>query len=308
MKSLFPHQAMAVTAVSVFLALGLWVIGCSSGSDDPVPVVPESGCVACPNPDCHIPHETFASCAYPSSPGENTGRRAIALGGSVVMGVACYLETGEARCGFIPALERLAGMQIANFGQQYFSTAAAVGGLVPYARIDTSVSVNPDMTRAYVMLGGNDIIQYLMFHVAQAPHPEDGCLRTPAVEAQMEKTLGNLRLVVERYRVHHGIPQVVVGSNPPVGETSNACNSCRLWAERTCGDCSQCLNELLGTWSDMVADMVVDMGGADAGIYFADHFNSFPEPITQCSLFCDCPHPNCIGHDLLADIWHAAVP
>jgi hypothetical protein len=286
----------------------LWFLAAGQGcSSDPDPVGPETGCVVCPNPDCHIPQETFASCAYPANPQENTGREAITIGGSVVLGVACYEETGGARCGFIPALEELTGMQIANFGQQYFTAAAAVGGLVPYARVDNSVRLNPDATRVYLLLGGNDVIQYFLAHVDQAPLPEDGCLLKQAVQEQMRNILSDVRLVVERYRTYHGIPEVVVGSQPPVGESSRACNSCRLWAEKYCGNCSQCLNELLGTWSDLVAGMVNDMGGAAAGIFFADHFHGFPEDPGQCALFCDCPHPNCIGHDLMAGIWDAAM-
>jgi hypothetical protein len=263
--------------------------------------------VVCPNPDCHIPHETFASCGFPATPDENTGKDAVAIGGSVVLGTACYGEAGGAQCGFIPALEEFTGLQIANFGQQYFTAAAAVGGLVPYARVDNSVRVNPDTVRAYVLLGGNDAIQYLLTHVDQAPMPDDGCRLFEPVLAQMQKILADVRRVVERYRVHHGVPEVVVGSQPPLGESSNACNSCRVWAERFCGDCSQCLNELLGAWSEMVAGMVAEMGGPAAGIYFADHYHGFPEDPGECLLFCDCPHPNCIGHNRMAEIWHGAV-
>jgi len=296
---------LAAPALLLILLLGPVGTGCSS--DDEAAGGPDPGCVVCANPDCHIPHETFASCSYPASPGENTGRDAVTIGGSVVLGVACYLEPGGAACGFIPFLEELTGLEIANFGRQYFTAAAAVGGLVPYARVDNSVRVNPEAVRAYVLLGGNDVIQYFLAHVDEAPVPEDGCLLRQSVVDQMEKVLGNVRKVVERYRVFHGIPEVVVGSQPPVGESSRACNSCRLWAEQYCGDCSQCLNEVLGAWSDMVAGMVAELGGPAAGIFFADHFHGFPEDPRQCELFCDCPHPNCIGQERMAEIWYEAT-
>lgn len=292
--------------VGLSLLFIAWAPGCSSG--DPEKEGPDPGCVVCPNPDCHIPHETFASCAFPANPQENTGKDAIAIGGSVVLGAACIRELGGARCGFIPALEGLTGLEIANFGQQYFTAAVAVRGLVPYARVDRSVQTNPNAVRAYVLLGGNDVIQYLVTHVDEAPLPEDGCLLKEPVMEHLRKVLADVRLVVERYRAYHGVREVVVGSQPPVEPSSRACNSCRLWAESFCGDCSQCMNKLLGTWAEMVAGMVTEMGGPAAGIFFADHFHAFPEDPGECELFCDCPHPNCIGHDLMAEIWYGAVP
>jgi len=303
----FPGKRHLGAPSAAFLAAVLALAGAGCSSDGQGGAGPEPECVVCPNPDCHVPHESFASCSYPASRDQNTGREAVVIGGSVVLGVACYREPGGAACGFVPGLERLTGLGVANFGQPYFTAAAAVGGLVPYARVDTSVRVNPDAVRAYVLLGGNDVIQYFVTHVDQAPRPGDGCRLKPAAVEEMEKTLGNVRRVVERYRLHHGVPEVVVGSQPPVGEASRACNSCRMWAERTCGDCSQCLNEVLGTWSDMAAGMVAELGGPAAGIFFADHFHGFPEDPGECELYCDCPHPNCIGQDLMAEIWYEAT-
>ncbi len=206
---------LAVLAVSLAVLIGTGGPGCSS--DDSENGGEDTGCVICPNPDCHIPHESFASCNFPASRDENTGKDALTIGGSVVLGAACLGGEGGAQCGFIPALEKLTGLEIANFGQQYFTAASAVGGLVPYQRVDTSARVNPDAVRAYVLLGGNDVIQYFLTHLDQAPLPEDGCLLKQPVIQAMQKTLGDVRLVVERYRVHHGIPEVVVGSQPPVG-------------------------------------------------------------------------------------------
>ena len=249
-------------------------------------------------------------CTWPGNEEDNSGKESITIGGSLVEGWTCYMTDSGRQCGFIGELEKLSGMEIANFAYKGASTKGVVEGEqgVPFSRVDASVTNNPDAKRVYILIGGNDIFNFVKDNIDLAPRPGDDCRLNEAVAGMMEETIRNLRLIIERYRVFHGIQQVVVGSSPPMEEQSDTCFSCKQLMELfSCNQCHLCLNEMLGVWADMLEDLAAEMGGAGAGIFYADHFSAFPQDPSACSLYCDCAHLNCGAFMKMAEVWNDSV-
>ena len=274
MKSTGKCTSLVLVIGVLAVVLGTSLAGCSS-DDDPVLSVwnEEYGCYQCITADCDRPNEDYLQCIYPFNKEQNVGKQAIAMGGSNVMGVGCYHETAEGpQCGFVPALEARTGMEIANFGFPYLSAGMAS---TIWTRVDRSARLNPDATRVYLMTGGNDLIQAFLLHRGEAPLPETGCELSDWVVGMIDKTLDDVRRIVERYKKRHKIPQIVVASTAPIGEDSLGCNSCASQIRPICGDCVYCINQLLGYWSERLNALLDSMGGAEAGIYFADMYSGF---------------------------------
>lgn len=262
----------------------------------------------CPNQECSTPKESFANCVYPNNPQENTNKKYIVFGPSSAAGGWCYEKDGVLKCGFIQRLEELTGEQIANFSLAALTASGEVEN--GYTRLDESLSNNPDAERVYLILGGVDLVHHLFDYPEEAPRPSTDCQIDPGATL-LTDTVDNVRLLVLRYK-ESGIQDVIVGSFPPVEESADHSFSCKSGAESHGADPSwrvhECLNEVLESFSFLLYAMVQDLGGPAAGIHFADHFHGFPTNPSECSLFCDCGHLNCTGHDLLADIFYSAGP
>lgn len=262
----------------------------------------------CPNQECWTQREEFAECVYPNSPQENTNKRYIVLGPSMAAGGWCHKKDGVLKCGFIQKLEELTGEEIANFSL----AALTAKGLVEdgYGRLNESVSNNPGAQRVYVMAGGVEIIHFFFDHPEEAPRPSTGCQLDP-LESLLSETIANLRLLVLQYK-QLGVQEVIVSSFPPVEESAGHALSCKAAILTKGADpdwrLHECLNEGLEYYAFLIQAMVQDLGGTGAGIRFADPFHAFPIDPSECSLFCDCGHPNCEGHDLIAEALYAAAP
>ncbi len=298
--------------------LGVCSTACSDDSDgwpssscSPPDYSGYEDCSVCSRPECCVDGFVNPACNYPDNLPDNTDQGAVAIGGSVVMGCCCFAwgtASSPFRCGFIPCLEELTGRQIANFGKQGQTIASEVNGLKKFVHVDTSIAVNPNATRVYILMGANDVILNLLRNAPDFPRPGNCCRLSDELIEPLRNTVSGMQRIVERYRVHHGVPQVVVASQPPVEEGSDAPKSCKTWTSEFCSDCYLCINEVLEVWSLMLADMVHALDGPENGIFFADLYRAFPQDPTECSLYCDCVHPNCIGMERIAEALHEAVP
>jgi len=254
----------------------------------------------------------------------NMNKEVIVYGDSYVAGYNCLEQEGLERCGFVRKLEALLGTEIANFGVATLRAEEEVNGNwtrrmklqeppyeckitgcgTPFSRVIQSVEKNPEATRAYVHIGGNDILLEAVGHIFNLPKPPQ-CLLDPVILGFLDEIVCNVRQIVEVYR-ELGVAEVVVGSLAPVEADS------RMWCCRIglfCGQCNLCINAILEAFSDKLSDMVESMGGEGGGVYFADHFHEveFQEP-DGCELHCNYIHMNCAGLDQLADIWYSALP
>ncbi len=269
-----------------------------------------NGC--CPQPECkNLDTSQFQQCIFDFNPVENSNKDHICFGDSIAVGGWC-----SSTCGFIEELERLTDTEIANFGIGGHTADKEVGGwkhkkrgnFEPFARVDLSVEKNPGARRVYMHIGGNDLQYFLRQNPAEAPVPADDCFISDALAVKMVEITENVRLIAERYRYFHEIPEVVIGSVHPIEETAVHGLSCKEMFQACSGQgCHLCLNELLEYFSFVLEDMTEAMGGAEEGIYFADHFHEFPEAPGPCSVCCDCLHLNCQGHIMMAQIWYDAT-
>ena len=262
----------------------------------------------CPQDECFTSKQSFANCVYPNNPQENTNKKYIVFGPSSAAGGWCYEKDGILKCGFIQRLEELTGEQIANFSLAALTASDQVAN--GYAWLDESLTNNPDAERVYLIMGGVDLIHYFFDHPEEAPRPSADCQIDPGATL-LTDTVDNVRLLVLHYK-ENGIQDVIVGSFPPVEELADHMYSCKAGAENNGADplwrVQECFNEVLEEFSFLLFAMVQELGGAAAGIHFADHFHGFPANPAECSLFCDCAHLNCTGHDLMAEIFYNAKP
>jgi len=258
----------------------------------------------CPQPECRNTADgQFLPCVFEGDDAGNSGKPHVNFGDSVAVGGWC-----SGNCGYIGRLEQLTSTEIANFGIAGHTAEDEVNG--GFARVDESMTHNPGATRAYIHIGGNDLQYWIRAHTTQAPLPADGCAVGPDLQTEMEETVAYVRQIAQRYRVDHGVAEVVIGSVHPVEEAAQHKLSCQAFFKNWGCDPTayECLNELLELYSDGVQAMVDSLGGPAAGYHFADHFQGFAADPPECSISCDCVHLNCCGHDTMADIWYAAAP
>lgn len=262
----------------------------------------------CSQDECFTQKEAFANCVYPNNPQENTNKKYVLLGPSSAAGGWCYEKDGVQKCGFVQRLEELTGEQVANFSLAALTVSDQVEN--GYVWLDESLANNPDAERVYLIMGGVDLIHHALDHPEEAPRPSTGCQIDPEATL-LTDTVDNVRLLILHY-MENGIQDIVVGSFPPVEELADHSFSCKQGVENKGADplwrINECFNEVLEEFSFLLFAMVQDLGGAAAGIHFADHFHGFPANPSECSLFCDCGHLNCTGHDLMAEIFYSARP
>ena len=254
----------------------------------------------------------------------NMNRRVIAYGDSYVAGYNCLEQEGVEKCGFVRRLEALLATEIANFGVATLRAEEEVTGDwsrrmtlhappgecrvtgcgTPFSRVIQSVEKNPGATRAYVHIGGNDILMDAFLHLPSLPKPPR-CRLTLPVLRFIDEIVSDVRQIVEVYQAL-GVAEVVVGSLAPVeGDSRRWC--CRVG--QFCGRCHLCVNTMLEAFSFGLADMVESLGGADSGVYFADHFHGIVlQDPDGCELHCDFIHLNCNGLDQIAETWYQALP
>ena len=278
------------------------------------------GC--CPQQECGVllNDSGYRQCVYWGNTSENSNRRVVNFGDSVAVGASCLQKSGIAvtRCGYIQPLEaKLGGTQIANFSTGDYTALAEVNS--GFSFVHQSVDHNPDVKRVYMHIGANDAKNYIETHCAQFPMAFNP--GTQACEwvgepypsewyAELSVIVGNVRSIVQEYQTYGNpgiVREIIVGSLHPVEETGDHLGGCRGICPGT--QHYRCLNEILETAAVELENMVASLGGASAGVYYADHFHDFPvqEP-APCSISCDCAHPNCHGHDLMAQIWYDALP
>ncbi len=262
----------------------------------------------CPNRECYTLQGAFANCVYPGNPEENTNKKYILLGPSSAAGGWCYQKDGVVKCGLIQRLEELTGEQIANFSLAALTASGVVEN--GYGRLDDSLLLNPGAERVYLMMGGYDVVSYFYDHPEEAPRPGANCHFDPCAPF-LTDVIDSVRLLALRYK-ENGIQELIVSSFPPVEELGDHPFSCKSVAVNRGAEAAwlinECFNEVLEALSFLLYDMVQELGGAEAGIHFADPYHEFPAEPAECSLYCDCGHLNCEGHDLMAEIFHDALP
>ena len=293
MNWMMPHRRICLA--SCFVAWGVILL------------IGQLSCT-CPQDECFTPKQSFANCVYPNNPQENTNKKYVVFGPSSAAGGWCYEKDGVVKCGFIQRLEELTGEQIANFSLAALTASDQVEN--GYVWLDESLANNPDAERVYLIMGGVDLIHHVFDHPEEAPRPNTGCQIDPGATL-LTDTVDNVRLLVLHYK-ENGIQDVIVGSFPPVEESADHPFSCKSGTESRGADplwrVHECYNEVLEEFSFLLFAMVQELGGAAAGIHFADQFHGFPTNPSECSFFCDCGHLNCTGHDLMAEIFYSAEP
>jgi len=252
---------------------------------------------------------------------ENMNKDVIVFGDSIVSGYNCLEKDGVKKCGFVSSLENLLGREVADFGLISFMAqqevqggwslpiemgggTCVVSGSAPFSRTHESLEKNPAASLVFVHIGANDVFNYAFSHLSEFPRPP-ACVVTSGFLSALDTIVSNVRAIVEEYK-RLGVPQVVVGSFPPVEE--NSYDWC-TFAGPLCGTCYLCVNDLFEVFSDKLATMVQAMGGGEAGVFFADHFHGIllPNPYTGCDLHCTHVHLNCLAYEQMAEIWASAI-
>ena len=165
-----------------------------------------------PQPDCRteelwpcIEREGLLEGATPSQVNSDF----IAFGDSISVGGKCI-----STCGFINGLEAATGKKVANFGIAGHMAHNEVDGWElwgeykePYWRVEQSIAFNPTATRAYVHIGGNDLIDCRFgdsppaaCHEILWPDDPPVCTMDASVEGYMASITNKVKLIVQHYK------------------------------------------------------------------------------------------------------------
>jgi hypothetical protein len=291
----------------------------------------------CSQPECWTPKESFEKCNYMLHRADtnpynqrNMGKDFAIFGDSIAAGGWCYEEDqggNPTRCGFREPLESLLqGNLIAGFGFAGHTAENEVNGwtyphpdvgeLPGFAIVDKSVEKNPGAKRVYIHIGGNDIVDWLEVNMASVPMPS-ACTINTHLSGRLDAVGNYVSQIVERYIYQHSVPEVVVGSvhRLELNRPGNAFSCYQIFCPK-CGDCYQCMNDVLAEFSSRLSQRVDDLNqeyrtqhpGSPDVVFFADHFAGFGPNLADCEISCDCVHLNCNGHNGMADIWWQARP
>lgn len=258
-----------------------------------------SGCPD-PQPDCNTKDLwpcTERAGILEGAPPSQTDSDYIAFGDSIPVGGKC-LST----CGFIHGLEGATGKTVANFGIAGHTAHHEVDGWVlwgeykePFWRVQQSIAFNPNATRAYIHIGGNDIIDCRFgdsppaaCHDILWPDDPPDCSLDASLEGYIASIAEKGRGIVQTYK-GQGISDVYLLSPSQIDPD---CAAFLLFVpdenER------QCINPLLLALRDALRSVATE-----EGVAFVDL--TADTRLIGCHCRNDCIHIDCQGFGLILE-------
>lgn len=258
-----------------------------------------SGCPD-PQPDCNTtnfwPCTERAGILQGATPSQADSDY-IAFGDSIPVGGKC-LST----CGFIDGLETATGKSVANFGIAGHTAHNEVDGWLlwgdykePFWRVQQSISLNPNATRAYIHIGGDDLIDCRFgdsppasCHDILWPNDPPDCSLDAGLEGFIASIADKVRLIVQTYKAN-GISDIYLFSPSQIDPD---CAAFLLFIpdenER------QCINPLLLALRDALRSVATEEGTS-----FVDLTADQRLIANHCAN--DCIHIDCQGHALVLE-------